>query len=410
MKYILIIGDGMADNAVAELGSKTPLEYVDKPAIDALASAGTLGTVKTCPDGLPAGSDTGQMSIFGCDPALYYKGRAPLEAAASGIILSDGDIAYRCNMVTLEGGDMPFENRKIISHSAGSIEAEDSDTLISDLFADRTFSEKAKSAGMRVYPSGTFRHIAVQSGIVDDNPKLTPPHDHLGEEICPILPKGSANAETLLGLMRSAYEFLSAHPVNTRRLREGKLPANCVWFWAKGTAATLPSFYKQFGVTGAVISAVPLCRGIAVLTGLGAPEVEGATGVLDTNYAGKVAAVIETLKLHPFAAVHLEAPDECTHDGDLDGKLEAIRRIDDLIVRPITETMRIWEEPFRILLLSDHKTLTQTRGHDGTPVPYLIYDSRLDNNTGLRYTEADALSGPYIADGYTLIGKLFEDA
>ena len=262
MKYVLIIGDGMADNPVPELNGKTPLEAAEKPFIDALAAKGEVGSVRNVPEGLPPGSDTAILSIFGCDPTLYFKGRAPLEAAASGIELSDGDIAYRCNMVTLSDGDMPFEEKRILSHSAGSIDGDVSDAIITALFEHPDFAPLAEKAGMKINLGHSFRHIAQQSGASIEGIKLIPPHDHLGEKIGPILPSGCKNAETLLELMRRANEILDRHPLCEELRREGKMPANGIWFWAEGTAVALPDFKERYGFDGAVISAVPLCHGI----------------------------------------------------------------------------------------------------------------------------------------------------
>ena len=371
MKYVLIIGDGMADNPVPELGGKTPLQHANIPNMDNLAARG-----KNCPDALPAGSDTAITSIFGCDPLKYYTGRAPLEAAASGLMLNAGDIAYRCNMVCYEDCDKPLEERRILSHSAGSIEGSESDDIVTALFADPEFAEAAKKAGMTVNPGHSFRHIAIQSGAKAEGMKLIPPHDHLGEVIAPLLPSGSENAQVLKDLMALAFEKLNHHPLNEKRRSEGKMPANGIWFWAEGTAVKLPSFYEQFGKTGGVISAVPLCHGIAALTGLEPVFVEGANGELTTNFENKVAAVLETLEKHDFAALHVEAPDECTHNGDLPGKLQAIEWLDSRAVGPLCRQMdeRGWD--YRIIILSDHKTLTSTRGHDGEPVPFILYDSK----------------------------------
>ena len=407
MKYVLVIGDGMADEPVSALGGKTPLQFAVKPVMDSLASAGELGSVLTIPEGMPAGSDTAILSIFGCDPREYYAGRAPLEAAAAGITLSPGDVGYRCNMVAFEDGDIPFEDRKILSHSAGSIEGEQSDALILELFETPVFKEAAKKAGMTVYPGSSFRHLAIQKAPDIKGITLTPPHDHLGEVIGPLLPHGCENAAVLDGLMRIAHEVLNKHPVNMKRREEGKLPANGIWFWAEGTAIELPNFTNKYGKTGAVISAVPLCQGIAVLVGLDRIFVEGATGNLHTNYEGKAAAVLAALKSRDFAAVHIEAPDECTHDGDLKGKLQAIEWIDSRIVAPLVERLRESGEDFRLLIISDHKTLTATRGHEGSPVPFIIYDSRFDRKTGLSYCEQDGLQGRYVAAGKELMGLLF---
>lgn len=408
MKYLLFIGDGIADNPVPELAGKTPIEYAATPTIDALAAKGILGSVKNCPDSLPAGSDTAILSIFGCDPLKYYTGRAPLEAAATGIKLKSGDIAYRCNMVCYEDGDMPFEEKRILSHSAGSIEGDVSDAIIAQLFADADFAAAAKKAGMSVYPASSFRHIAVQSGADAAGMKLIPPHDHLGEVIGSLLPSGSANAEVLLSLMKLAHEKLDCLPLNQTRRAEGKMPANGIWFWAEGTAVELPSFPDKFGKTGGVVSAVPLCHGIAALAGLERVFVEGATGELETNYEGKVAAVIETLEKYDFAALHVEAPDECTHNGDTPGKIKAIENLDSRCMAPLTKAFdeRGWD--YRILFLSDHKTLTATRGHDGEPVPFLLYDSTVDTRLGLPYSEKNgALGASYPAGAESCMKLLF---
>jgi len=408
MKYVLIIGDGMADNPVPELGGLTPLQYAKKPFIDSLAAKGEVGSVLNVPRGLPAGSDTAIMSIFGCDPNVCYTGRAPLEAAATGIKLVAGDVAYRCNMVTYEEGDMPFEEKRILSHSAGSIEGEVSDEIVTALFADPEFSRAAEMAGMSINLGHSFRHIAVQSQADIKGIKLIPPHDHLGEKIGPILPSGCANAEVLKALMIKANEILEHQPLNEKLRSEGKMPANGVWFWAEGTAVKLPSFIEANGCDGAVISAVPLCHGIAALVGLDMVCPEGATGEIDTNYENKMLAAIEILEKHDFAAVHVEAPDECTHNGDLKGKLQGIEWLDTRMLRPLCRTMDEKGWDYRILFLSDHKTLTSTRGHDGDPVPYMIYDSRRDSKCGLSYTEEDGLKGPYVNSGVSLMSMLFE--
>ena len=400
MKYLLIIGDGMADNPVPELGGQTPLEYANIPTIDSLAKRGILGSVSNCPEGLPAGSDTAITSIFGCDPRKYYTGRAPLEAAASGIMLQPGDVAYRCNMVCYEDGDAPLEQRRILSHSAGSIEGDESDAIVRALFADPVFKAAADKAGMRVHPAHSFRHMAVQSAPAGaEGMVLIPPHDHLGEAVGPLLPSGSENARVLKDLMLLANRVLEHHPLNEDRRARGKMPANGVWFWAEGTAVELPSFEKQFGHTGGVISAVPLCHGIARLTGLEPITVEGATGEVDTNYEGKVDAAVKVLEQHDFAAIHVEAPDECTHNGDTKGKLQAIEYLDSRVVAPILRKFDAHGWDYRILILSDHKTLTSTRGHDGDPVPFVLYDSTADTGAGLPYSEANGLKGPYYPDG-----------
>lgn len=410
MKYVLVIGDGMADNPVPELGNKTPLQYASIPAIDDLAARGELGSVTNCPEGLPPGSDTAILSIFGADPRICYTGRAPLEAAATGIKLEPGDVAYRCNMIALEDADKPFAEKEILSHSGGSIDGEDSIALVEYLFSQPDFKAAAEKAGMKVYPAASFRHIAVQKGADVKGIVLIPPHDHLGEVIGPLLPSGCPNADVLRSLMELAHSVLDHHPINEARRAKCKLPANGVWFWAEGTAVALDSFYDKYKKSGTVISAVPLCQGIARLTGLDATIVEGATGELETNYEGKVAAAVEALKSGlDFVAVHIEAPDECTHNGDLPGKLQAIEWLDSRVVGPLAAALAEEGFDYRLLLLSDHKTLTGTRGHDGDPVPYLLYDSRKDTASGLPYSEESGLKGPYLADGAaSLMTMLFE--
>jgi 2,3-bisphosphoglycerate-independent phosphoglycerate mutase len=408
MKYILIIGDGMADDPADILGGLTPLEKADIPNMDMLSKKGVLGSVRNCPEGLPAGSDTAILSIFGCDPRKYYTGRAPLEAAAQGIALKDGDLAFRCNMASLETGDMPFEERRIISHSSGGIDGELSKELAEYLFSHPDFKPLADKAGVHVHTSLSFRHIAVQRGGDNDGLVFIPPHDHLDEKAGPNLPSGNKNAEVLTRLMKKSFEILSAHPANLERVREGRLPANCIWFWAQGTAVTLPSFTQKYNKSGAVISAVPLCHGIGALIGLRLVEVEGATGELETNYEGKAAAAVKAVTLDglDFAAVHVEAPDECTHNGDTEGKLLSIEYLDRRVIAPLLRGLE--GHDFRMLILSDHKTLTSTRGHAGGYVPFILYDSRTDRGSGLEYSEKNGLKGPIIEDGTALMSLLFE--
>jgi len=327
-------------------------------------------------------------------------------------------------MITIEDGDKPFESKKILSHSAGAIGGEDSDALVRALFEDLHFKEAADLAGIEIHPAGSFRHIAVQKYRMDGFSRtvpltatvplaspvpLAPPHDHLGEEIGYILPNGNGNdnVEHFEKLMRLSHEILDCHPINAKRRDSGELPGNCIWFWAEGTARKLPNFMEKYGKTGAIISAVPLCKGIGALIGLEVVHVEGATGELHTNYEGKVDAAVDALKSHDFVVIHVEAPDECTHNGDLNGKLLAIKWIDSRIVAPIVERMGDSGTDFRMLFMTDHRTLLATRGHDGGSVPYAMYDSRVDKKTGLSFNEKDAASGDYIEKGTELMGMLF---
>ena len=416
MKYVLIIGDGMADDPLAEFGGKTPLQYANIPGMDSLTETGVFGSVLTVPDGMNAGSDTAILSIFGYDPKEYNVGRAPLEAAAVGIPLSPGDVAFRCNMVSIEDGDIPFDDKKMISHSSGAVEGAQSDELIRDLFADPVFKAAADDAGIVIYPGSSFRHIAIQEdkGIVPvSSCLLFPPHDHIGECIGRILPSGGKNAGVLEHLMRLSNEFLDDHPINIKRRSDGKLPANCIWFWADGTAVKLPNFYDKYGKNGSVISAVPLCQGIGVLIGFDKIVVEGATGDLYTNYEGKMNAAVEALETHDFVTIHIEAPDECTHNGDVKGKIQAIEWIDSRVVTPLINRLNEKRVDFRMLVISDHRTLSSTRGHDGGPVPFVIYDSRIECSTDetkdkTKFCEEDAAKGEFIRNGTELPGMLFD--
>lgn len=407
MKYILIIGDGMADNPIPELAGKTPLEAASKPFLDSLARRGTVGSVQTIPAGFAPGSDTAIMPIFGCDPHICYSGRAPLELAASGFVLPEGCAAYRCNMATLEDGDMPFEKKRILSHSAGSIEGGESDALVKSLFSHPDFAPLASAAGMTVRPGSSFRHLAIQTNADIAGIVLTPPHDHLGEACGPLLPAGCPNAAVLRGLMERAFEILDRHPINEKRRAEGKLPANCIWFWAEGKGAKLPDFTRAYGADGGVVSAVPLCHGIARLVGLTPISVPTATGEWDTDYEAKTAAALEVLRAHDFAAVHLEGPDEATHNHDLPHKIYSIECLSQRVAKPLTEALTARGEDFRMLVLSDHKTLMSNGAHWGDPVPYLIYDSRAETGCGLAYTEKNGEAGPFLDEGIKLMPALF---
>ena len=410
MKYLLIIGAGMADNPVPSLNGKTPLEYASKPFIDSLAVHGELGSVINCPEGLPVGSETAILSCLGFDPTVYFTGRSPMEAAALGYELKPGDCCFRCNLIAMTPGDMPYEERELLSHSAGSIADRDAIDAVDALNADEEFQALLRQMDMEIRPVPNFRPLAVWHGGDFNGISFTPPHDHLGEAAGGLMPCGNATAELFAKLQRVSNRVLEHHPVTERRRASGKLGCNGVWFWAEGTAPTLPSFPERYGKSGAVISAVPLVQGIAVLSGLDKILVPGATGEIDTNFPGKRDAVIDCLNRYDFVCLHLEAPDECTHNGDTEGKVQSIEWLDSLLVEPIITSLQNRGEDFRVLVLSDHKTLTATRGHDADPVPYILYDSRQrDGGSGLTYTEANALSTDlFLPAGYRLMDKLFE--
>ena len=408
MKYLLIIGDGMADNPVPELGGLTPLQKARIPAINRMAARGIVGSAVNCPAPLPAGSETAILSIMGCDPRKYFTGRSPMEAAAAGIALRPGDGAFRCNLVTFEDGDMPLEKKRILSHSAGSIDGASALETVDALLDDPRFSAALAEAKMELYPFPAFRQLAVRHECDLAGVRFTPPHDHLGEPCGPLFPAGGEQAAPYARLMKLAHEILDRHPTAERRRAAGKLPANGIWFWAEGTAIELPGFRAQYGREGAVVSAVPLCQGIGILRGMEAVQVEGATGELDTNFQGKLEAVWEKLQEYDFVCLHLEAPDECTHNGDLEGKVQAIEWLDSRLVSPLLERLEGAGLAHRILLLSDHKTLTATRGHDGSPVPFLLYDSGRDTGRGGAYDEPSGEAGPFVENGHTLLDMLFE--
>ena len=409
MKYILVIGDGMADNPVEALGGKTPLQVSNIPTIHKMASKGVVGHTINCPKPLPAGSETAILSIFGCDPREWFTGRSPMEAAASGIRLAPGDVAYRCNIITLEDGQMPYEEKRILSHSAGSIDGASAFRVVDILERDPEFRAAQEKARMVIHRAPAFRQLAVQSGADIQGIRLIPPHDHLGEQAGQYLPAGCENAAVLKELMAVAHRVLDSHPFNEERRRAGKMPANGIWFWAEGTAVELPDFKAQYAHTGGVISAVPLCHGIGVLRGLEMIEVEGATGEIDTNFEGKLRAALDLIHSDAdFCCIHLEAPDECTHNGDLPGKIQSIEWLDSRILKPLFEKLDAEGMEYRVLLLSDHKTLTSTRGHDGDPVPFLIYDTRRDSGFGGVYDEPAGMAGPFVERGCDLLEILFE--
>lgn len=408
MKHILVIGDGMADAPLPELGNKTPLEVMKKPYLDALCAKSELGLARTVPEGLPPGSDTAILSLFGCDPAIYFSGRAPLELAASGGVMPKGGAAYRCNMVTLDGDGLPMRERIMRSHSAGSIEGDVSDELVTWLFAQPKFAALAEKAKISVLPGHSFRHLAVQEDADIEGIVLIPPHDHLDEPILNLLPSGCANAAVLLELMECAFELLENHPINAERRAAGKFPANGIWFWAEGKGAPLPDFRARFGAGGGVISAVPLCHGIARLVGLEAVSVPGATGEWDTDYVGKTDAALDILKTEDFAALHFEGPDEATHDHDLPHKISSVEDISEIVLPRLCDTLRERGEDFRLLIVSDHRTYMKNGAHGGEPVPYMIYDSRENKpGSGLPYNENTGASGE-LRVGIELMPRLFE--
>ncbi|MCL2545410.1 MAG: 2,3-bisphosphoglycerate-independent phosphoglycerate mutase [Clostridia bacterium] len=404
MKYVILIADGIADGPVPSLGGRTPLDVLRLPGFDALAGGG-LGRVRTVPEGLPPGSDTAILSIFGYDPRACYTGRSPLEAAGSGVALRPGVVSFRVNLVSLEGGG--FEGARILSHNGGNVEGGEADALLAALHADERYRQAAAALGIALHASRSFRHIGViaePAGTTDF--ALIEPHNVLGQPIAPHLPRG-ALARELTAYMRASFAALRSHPVNAARAAGGALPANCLWPWGAGRAIALEPFAKKYGKSAVVISAVPLVWGIAALSGLPAPRVPGATGELDTDYGAKVQAALDALSGGvDLAVIHIEAPDECAHAGDVQGKCEALRRIDARVIAPLLAALPSIDADFRVLLLSDHYTLLTTQTHDGAPVPYCIYDSRAPG-APRKFSEEGARGAPLLENGHELPALLF---
>ncbi len=389
MKLIVILGDGMADLPLVELQGRTPLEVADKPNMDRLAREGRSGLALTVPDGFPPGSDVANLSVAGYDPRRFYTGRAPLEAASMGVHLEKGDIAFRCNLVTIDDGIM-------IDYSAGHISTEEARELIEAL---RPLMPKE-----RLYAGVSYRHLLVLekgAGAV-----CTPPHDISDQPVAGYLPQG-VEAEVLLELMEGAKSVLARHPVNLKRIRENKRPANAIWLWGQGPRPSMPSFLDLYGLTGAMISAVDLLRGIGVYAGLEVIDVPGATGTIDTNYSGKVNGAIDALLRHDFAYLHIEAPDEASHEGDLDQKIRAIELLDQLVVGPVVDRLEKSKEDWRILLLPDHATPISIKTHSRDPVPFVIMGKGIEPDDVDRFNEQSAKKGGYgRVDATDLIGML----
>jgi len=393
MKYVLIVLDGMADEPIADLDGRTPMMAARTPTLDAIAQQGMVGRVRTIPEGMsPPGSDIAGLSIMGYDPAKYYTGHAPLEAANQGIDLGPRDVAFRCNLITTDG-------EHIVDYSAGEISSEEAAELILVIDA------RLGTPQMRYYPGVSYRNLLVwQHGTVDL--ATTPPHDILGQSIAPNLPRGDKD-ELLRQLMWDSYEILSAHEINRCREDAGKHPANMIWLWGQGYAPQLPSFSLTHGVSGVVISAVDLIRGIARLGGLRAPTVTGATGRIDTNWTGKAAAACQALQEVDFVMVHIEAPDECGHQGDLEGKIRSIEIADREILAPIWRTAQALG-PARILVLPDHYTPIAIRTHIDKPVPFAMAGVGITADASDRLDENIAEeSSVMVDDGWTLIQRLF---
>jgi len=402
MKYLIVVPDGAGDEQIEALGGKTPLEVAEMENINELAHKGIVGMVKTIPPGIAPGSDAANLSVMGYDPAVYLTGRSPLEAASIGIEMSDTDVAFRTNIITLTG-EGEYEDLIITDHSAGDITTEEADELI------KAVNEAFADENITFYTGVSYRHcMIVHNGSVDY--EMTPPHDVLGQRAGDYLPKGEG-VGFITDMMKKSYEILKNHPVNKAREAKGLNPANTLWIWGQGKKPALSSFYDKYGITGTAISAVDLIKGIAICAGLNSVDVEGATGTLHTNFDGKAQAAVKEFKDgKDFVYMHVEGPDECSHQGDQDGKIECMHSIDVKIVKPIVDYLRETGEDFRVLVVPDHRTPLAIRTHSATPVPFVVYDSRKEEayDADRCFCEKSGEKGMYFDSGFELADYFFE--
>ncbi len=401
MKYVVILGDGMADWPIEELGDKTPLEYANTPFMDKLSETAELGMVRTVPEGMSPGSDTANLSVLGYNPKKYYSGRSPLEALSIGVDMKNTDVALRCNIVTLSEDEDRYEDRTIIDHSSSEISTEDAAVLI-----DAVKSELERD-GYTFYVGTSYRHLLIiDKGTVMP---LVQPHDVLGQVVGDKLPKD----DVLRDMMIRSYDILVNHPINVERKKKGLNPANSLWLWGAGTKPALTSFQGKVGKSGAMISAVDLLKGIAVGADMKVISVEGANGGLNTNYEGKADAAVDALINHniEFVYVHVEAPDEMGHQGSVERKIKAIENLDSRIIKRVYEGVTAAGEDIRMLIMPDHPTPIKIRTHTDEPIPYMLFDSTktLGEEPHRTYCEKNAKeTGIYEENGYKLIEKLLE--
>ena len=398
MKYIVVLGDGMADEPLEALGGKTPLEYAQTPCMDSLASMGHMGLVQNVPSGMAPGSDVANLSVLGYDPKRSYSGRSPLEALSVGVKMEPDDVIFRTNIVTLTEEE-PYAEKTILDHSSGEIATKDADVLMDAI------RSAFNSETVQFYTGTSYRHIMVwkKGKLVS----LEPPHDHLGTQIGPWLPKEPMLRE----MMEASFPILNAHPMNLARAEAGKHKANSLWFWGAGTKPSLQNFEEKTGLKGAMISAVDLLKGIAVGAGMKVYQVPGATGSLDTNYEGKAQAAVKALLEDgcDFVYIHVEAPDEMGHQGLIHEKVQSIEYLDQRLIALVKKAMDDSGEDYRMLILPDHPTPIRVRTHTGSPVPFLLYDSTHPEKKKAKYSEAEAAATEdFEPDGYQLIDRLIQ--
>ena len=402
MKYIVVLGDGMADLPIKELNNRTPLEASVTPSMDWLAERSLLGMSQTIPEGIKPGSDVANLAVLGYDPRKYYSGRSPLEALSIGVNMLDTDVALRTNLITVSDEEgIPFEERLILDHSSGEISTEEAAVLID------ACREAFENEEFKFYVGTSYRHLCIwANGTVET---FAQPHDHLDENAGPYLPDEAIAGGAFREMTKKSFDILNHHPINEKRRAEGKNPANALWFWGAGTRPSLDSFEGKTGKRSAMISAVDLLKGIAIGAGMTVIEVPGANALLETNYEGKARAALDALLKddYDFVYVHIEAPDEMGHQGSYERKIKAIEYIDRRLISPILEGLKGTD--FRMLVMPDHPTPVAIRTHTSDAVPFMIYDSRKDIHTGLRYNEKDAAStGLMVSPGFETINLLFE--
>lgn len=398
MRHLVVLGDGMADYVVGELGNKTPLQTACTPNIDKIAPLSKIGLVRTVPEGMKPGSDVANLSVVGYDPKVYYSGRSPLEALSIGVDMQDGDIAVRTNLVTLSD-DPILANKTMVDYSAGEISTAEAKELIASV------REALSTEEFSFYAGVSYRHcMIIKNGTTET--ELTPPHDISGRVIGDYLPSGK-DSQKLIDLIERSGEVLRNHPVNQKRIAMGKNPATHVWFWGAGTKPQLDNFQQKYGLNGAIISAVDLLKGIAIGAGMQAPDVEGATGTLSTNWDGKIAMAKHCFESGcDYVYIHLEAPDECGHQGDMPGKVKAIEKVDYVV----GEMLKYLEQngDFTLAVLPDHATPLVRKTHTSEPIPYLIYKSAKPQDSALKYNEEDAQKGEYLPNGQCIIKIMLE--
>lgn len=396
MKYLVLLGDGMADLPLERFGGKTPLETAQKPVTDYLATKGEIGMVKTVPDTLAPGSDVANLAVMGYNPLKYYTGRSPLEAASMGVELKDGDITFRCNLVNLSD-DEKYEDKTMVDYSSDEITTDEARQLI------ETINEKLGTAEMEFFSGISYRHLLVWHGAKGEF-KLTPPHDISDKKITEYMPNVSVFAE----LMKKSYDILKSHPINLERVKRGLRPANSIWLWGEGSKPQLDAFEKLHNMKGSVISAVDLVKGIGKCAGMNVVDVDNVTGTIDTNFEGKARAAINEFKNGAdYVYLHFEAPDECGHHGDADGKVKSIEYLDGRVLKYIIEELNKSGDDYSILIMPDHPTPIATKTHSSDAVPFLIYRSNDEKDAkDAVYTEKYAkTTGIAIENGYTLIDK-----